>query len=103
MNLFWHDFHYTDGGWYCSTCDVDGAEDDYTQAYHVNINFSEWPGFGKLWEWAEKQLWWNDFWWRESTAEINGLSLGFIAMKLVSSVQPDRFADAVYNYLKEIK
>jgi hypothetical protein len=50
--------------------------------------FSTWSGIGKLWEWAEKQDWWEQFVY--DTFPVDH-----------SIVNPDRFADAVYAYLKE--
>jgi hypothetical protein len=55
------------------------------------INFSSWYGFGKLWEWSQKQEWRKDFfervdYWHDDLDEI---------------INPDRFADAVHKFLKE--
>ena len=54
-------------------------------------NFSTWEGFGKLWEWSQKQEWWVGF--MIDNSKIHPMKSGII--------NPDRFADAVYNYLKE--
>lgn len=54
-----------------------------------NDDFSTWDAFGKLWEWSQKQPFW---------------------MKMISKfhtegfyhfINPDRFANAVYDYLKK--
>ncbi len=54
------------------------------------INFSAWQNFGKLWEWSHKQEWFGDF----GEAWTNKYFWGEI-------VDPDRFADAIYRFLKE--
>ena len=51
-------------------------------------NFSTWEGFGKLWEWAPKQEWWQDW-------------FGNNYIRIWYFIDPDRFADAVYEFLKE--
>jgi hypothetical protein len=58
-------------------------------------NFSTWEGFGKLWEWANKQAWWCKF-------------RGYVFVRpdldrmiTCSWINPDTFADKVYQHLKE--
>ena len=53
-------------------------------------NFSTWQGFGKLWEWAQNQGWWEDFWIYSN--DDNGI---------IDFIHPDRFADALYEFLKD--
>ncbi len=63
-----------------------------------NNNFSTWEGFGKLWEWAQKQEWWIYL------GFIGNYTEQFTASEFTHKdciINPDRFADAVYNYLKE--
>lgn len=62
-------------------------------------SYDAWEDFGKLWEWAQKQEWFTDFIalyhksiphrMHEETVWINKL------------FHPDRFANALYNFLKE--
>ncbi|MCK5236498.1 MAG: hypothetical protein KAR06_05870 [Deltaproteobacteria bacterium] len=55
------------------------------------INFSTWVGFGKLWNWAIEQNWWDEFIMRPfSQAHI-----------IENLINPERFANAVYEFLKE--
>ncbi len=56
-----------------------------------NVDFSTWEGFGKLWEWAKQQSWWVDF----------NVYLALQDDSIVHYIHPDKFADAVYEYLKE--
>ena len=56
--------------------------------------FSTWQGFGKLWEWAQVQDWWDEY--VEDTTGIGDPSLID-----VDQIEPARFADAVYRFLKE--
>ena len=57
--------------------------------------YSTWQGFGELWEWAIKQEWWLSFGYRHGD-----VSLGQ-AIFSQYYINPDRFADAVYEYLRE--
>ena len=59
-------------------------------------NFSTWQGFGKLWEWAQKQEWWSRF--VEDTTGIGDSSLID-----VDCIDPDRFADALYEFLNTLE
>jgi hypothetical protein len=59
------------------------------------INFSTWEGFGKLWEWAQKQDWW------ESFVDDDMYQRGHRNWLFpVAWIHPDRFADALYKFLK---
>jgi len=51
-------------------------------------HFSTWEGFGKLWEWSTQQEWW--YLWEADYVNIFGT---------LWAVHPDRFADAVYEFL----
>jgi hypothetical protein len=76
----------TNGLYCCDKCnDKDMSELSFS-------DFSTWDGFGKLWEWAIRQLqWFGHF------VEQSG-SLG--ACLHVSLIDPDHFANAIYEYLK---
>jgi hypothetical protein len=52
-------------------------------------NFSTWEDFGGLWTWAKEQEWWNNF--------LTGTNWDFI----VELINPDKFANALYEFLKE--
>ena len=54
-----------------------------------NSNFSTWNGFGKLWEWCQKQPWWIEFIAKSTQRNY-----------LLDLVNPDKLADAVYTYLR---
>ncbi len=60
---------------------------------HENINFFTWEGFGNLWEWAQKQKWWEQYCFLHDPLTTCG------CWELL--VQPDRFANSVYEFLKE--
>jgi hypothetical protein len=57
-------------------------------------NFSTPDGFFKLWKWAQEQEWWENF-----------RMLTFTGATWIGHedrfINPDRFADAVYAFLKE--
>lgn len=67
----------------CVTCGAIGTE-------LKRMQFSTWEGFGKLWEWAQRQPWWEEFYWQNS------------AEWRCKIVHPDRFAEAIYEFLKGI-
>lgn len=68
------------------------------------IYFSDWEGFGKLWEWAQEQEWFQDLMesmWDEvvyGTYRTVELIVGASVHPI--HVHPDRFANAVYEFLK---
>ena len=63
-----------------------------------NPNFSNWIGFGKLWDWSQKQEWWGYFVHKQYCKKGKQLTVDELLQNLIN---PDRFADAVYAYLKE--
>ena len=70
----------------------------------THIDFSTWPGFGVLWEWVIKQDFFPSFYLSTYLLDEKNLKtdfMGEIIANIVSDiVNPDRFADAVYKFLK---
>ena len=58
-------------------------------------DFFTWAGFGKLWEWAQKQSWWMDFVDRKMHTKVE------LKFHTYSIIHPDHFTDAIYTFLKE--
>jgi len=82
----------------CDKCGQDWSSFTvYDRFGRVNPDLSTWPGFGLLWEWAQKQEWFTKF----KYFYIGGATEVF--MKLGESIHPDKFADALYEYLKEVR
>lgn len=75
---------------FVSTDRQGGSGDGYYAKDGVKNDFSTWPGFGKLWEWAHKQGWWHKF----AADYLDGY------MKFEKYIHPDRFANAIYEHLK---
>lgn len=78
----------------------------YTHEIYKENNLSTWEGFGKLWEWAQKQEWWKEF----CFSPIGDGYHCYIVSKGLDKfaigcayIHPDRFADAVYQFLKGSK
>jgi hypothetical protein len=71
----------------CSKCDI---PHHVLQGHGLHPNYSAWNGFGKLWDWCLKQEWWDTF-------VYNNLPVDH------SYVNPDKFSDILYKYLKEQK
>jgi hypothetical protein len=76
----------------CSKCKIEywPLDGGYTK---LSTDFSTWEGFGKLWEWAQKQDWFEWFVYKNS---YDALAL----LIKTWTIHPDRFADAVYDYLR---
>jgi hypothetical protein len=98
MGECWHDGEpfFTNNVIYCPKCHKN------LKAINEENDFSTWEGFGKLWEWAQKQnMEWqcrfNDYCFK-LLGYRGGCSYEYIP-KLI--INPDRFADTVYAYLKE--
>lgn len=66
-----------------------------------NNDFSTWAGFGKLWEWSRLQEWWDMFGAKEVyTLESHPEAIDYDHLFPDQLIHPDRFASAVYEYLK---
>ena len=93
MGECWHENIFSPGGGYCGKC----QESHSKMRPLPNNNFSTWEGFGKLWEWAQEQEWWGNldfyiFHFNEYYPDIEDFQ---------ELIHPDRFADAVYKFLKD--
>ena len=84
MELCWHDLVKV--GKYQMACFKCGK----AKQFALNPDFSTWQDFGQLWGWAIKQDWFVIF----------QYYYGYVPKGLIN---PDKFADALYEYLKEIK
>lgn len=77
---------------------------DASREVYKEINFSTWEGFGQLWEWSKQQSWFEDFLnicdvgEYISTKEMDG---GFTVDIQMEFINPDVFADAVYEFLSD--
>ncbi len=78
---------------------------NYTLERHIeksNPNFSTWSAFGTLWEFAIKQEWWMEFWVKEGQFYKNSVAKAPVVI-WNELINPDKFADALYKFLKERK
>ena len=69
--------------------------------FALNPDFSTWQDFGQLWEWAIKQEWWFQF--KISLKYIPEKHELYGVVDVEKYISPDKFADALYEYLKEVK
>jgi hypothetical protein len=78
--------------WSCR-CDIKNTMvwPDYCRHFRNN-DFSTWEGFGKLFSWSKKERWWIDFILSQRRPGVSA----FCEM-----LDPERFAKAVYEFLKE--
>lgn len=80
------EWHKCDGwDFYCDQCE---------SGTPMSADFSTWEGFGKLWNFCMNQEWFHDL-----NHKLESESVTYNR----KWVNPDIFADAVYNYLKENK
>jgi hypothetical protein len=63
-----------------------------------NNDFSTWEGFGKLWEWAISQGWWESFA-LTSNHGVCDSNEGYIFIN-DNYICPEEFADAIYKYMQ---
>lgn len=81
----------------CQLCGIGSA-------YNTRqTDFSTWTGFGKLWEWAQGQEWWGMFGDKViyDESDITHEKHQQWISDLEWFIRPDRFADAIYIFLKE--
>jgi len=94
MGECWHKWDPTnvEQGFTCRHCG--------RQWHHLlaKTDFSTWQGFGKLWEWAQKQEWFKDFC-VETPMYSEGEDRDWIDAML-DLTHPDRFASEVHEFLK---
>ncbi len=97
MGMCWHEFGL------CTSCQK-GYSGEYrfhcikchlACGYCFYADFSTWPGFGLLWEWATKQDWFRHF------SIYIKVPPGFNVFSNYY-IHPDRFADILYEFLKDI-
>ena len=70
-----------------------------TYGYHRYIDFLTWEGFGKLWEWANRQVWFGEFhYWYTGKHTLDLEELSAFTGQLIN---PERFAKAVVKFLQE--
>ena len=70
-----------------------------------NRAFTTWTDFGWLWEWAQKQEWWPDFWryLLRIYLERNKYVIGFSLEGIDWTIDPLRFPQLIVNFLRERK
>lgn len=78
---------YISNAWECR-CGTKASKLHLTDPLPANNDFFTWQGFGKLWEWAENELWWCRF--------LNSLD-----GPLSHYINPTNFANAIHEFLKE--
>jgi len=68
---------------------IQDSDGDIACPFCSGICFSDWEGFGKLWEWAQDQEWFFRFW--------MGRMWSYPGIQ--DSINPDNFATAIHEYL----
>ena len=94
----------------CYKCGLEfgyGTLDDSIYEWYSDTppyDFSTWEHFGVLFRWCQRQDWWHSEFtmWLEYE-EIDGHKHCAGSFIQESMVDPNRFADAVYDFLKERK
>lgn len=86
--------------WYCrcgKLIEVGKKKPAQKDIYRPRL--STWEGFGKLWEWAQKQEWWRMFIIKQPYS--NATNQAKLVCINTTLIHPDHFADALYTFLKE--
>jgi hypothetical protein len=94
MGLCWHKWiaHEAMGHFQCAKCGkMEMGFSCKEEEYHSDIDFSTWEGFGKLWQWANEQEWWDDFTDKNYHCCRTDLDM----------INPNRFSHMLYEYLEE--
>ncbi len=101
------------GGSRCVKCDAYWNHNSHTSRYNsqynrnevypekVNLDFFTWEGFGKLWEWAQKQEWWSQFKYVCKAKPYKFCFMNEQTFMWDELIHPEQFATAVYEALKE--
>ena len=63
-------------------------------------DFSTWEGFGKLWEWAQKQDWWCEFFVYHVQNPKRDTEDETALHTWTKNINPTRFANVVYEFLQ---
>lgn len=94
LGLCWHEFPTPINNFAppCSKCNGSPLK--------LNILFSSWHGFGILWEWASKKEWWQKFGDFIYSKYYNG-DLDITICMLEYFINPDKFADVIYEFLNK--
>lgn len=100
MGQCWHDWSERFDGHtsYLNCLKCHAYNSNTIERFRPSMDFSTWSGFGILWEWGINQNWFGTF----SKFHTIGSDKDNTAI-LQIYINPDKFADAVYNFLKERK
>lgn len=96
MGGVWHEVTWAwspysdDRGQGHNTCSCSGNAAVQAES-HRNKSFSDWAGFGRLWNWSKTQEWWADF----MSRDVDVVDF------FESLIDPDNYADAIYELLAE--
>jgi len=96
MGECWHSFEGSITGRDCVKCGAEFWANEIETA-NKKHNFSTPDGFFKLWEWSQEQEWWTYIGFIGNYTEQN-TSEEFLHKDCI--INPDRLANAVYDYLK---
>ncbi len=97
----WHEWERSAFVKICKNCGLHvSTECGKCDSLFINNDFSTGNGFIKLWDAAKEKDWWNDFLWLANHGL--GAARYNVSHIPVNTIHPDRFADAVYEFLKEI-
>lgn len=109
MDKCWHEAKYSYRDYfgidYECECGLRWSEEDEVP----NLDFSTWEGFGKLLEFVISKTKDDDNYeeWAEQflfTLQVTVLSIGYkIPIIPIKYINPDKFADTLYKFLKERK
>jgi hypothetical protein len=95
--------------WFChkATCGVEHFTDgrsEWMYTTRTTNDFSTWDGFGKLWKWVRNSPRYNEIVINTKLWSGYHAYSGIAKMDIPDSfIDPDKFADVIYEFLKENK
>lgn len=101
MGECWHEWYWFDHHRHvCKHCEMRAEYSDYSELKikTTNPDFSTWEGFGKLWEWSQRQEWFEQLVYEAHQRIAHRANQEHLWLE--PWIQPDAFADSVYAFLK---
>lgn len=72
---------------------------------NIILSFNSWESFGILWNWSNEQDWYEDFLYERIKVSKNYVNdiLKYQISRITGMIDPEHYAIAIYEYLKDKK
>lgn len=102
MGLCWHELSVNYSRPVCIKCDKNEYDNPNFSLENYKYNFSTWDGFGILWEWSIKQEWFMNLYEDHMYGAV-GRKYNPTVHILRFFINPDGFANIIYEFIREKK